>query len=94
MEVLDHAVAPSDGVGGASVGLEDDGRHGLVAGGGVEGADDLENVADAEEAVGVEELALLVGGEVGCQGAVRPAPPPLVLAGRARLRCGGGRCRG
>jgi len=79
------ADAAADGVGGASVGLVDDGAHGL---GPVLRSDPfqrLEHVADAEEALGAEEADLLVAGEVGGERAVLLALAPLVLARRACL---------
>ncbi|PON48152.1 hypothetical protein PanWU01x14_239400 [Parasponia andersonii] len=86
LEVLDDAVAAANGVGGAGVGLEDDGAHGVVLGdGGVELPDDLGDVADAEELVRVEELPLRVVGEVRGENAVRGALPALVLACSASL---------
>lgn len=48
LEVADHAVAAADGVGGADVGLVDDGAHGDLLLKGVEAPDDLHDVADAE----------------------------------------------
>lgn len=88
LEVADDPVTSSDGVRGTRVGLEDDGAHGVVLGRRVEVADDLDDVADAEEAVGVQELALAVVGEVGGEDAVGGALPALVFAGGAGL--GGG----
>lgn len=88
LEVAYDPVAPADRVGGAGVGLEDDGAHGVVLLGLVEAGDDLDDVADAEEAVGVEELGLAVMGEVGGEDAVGGALAALVLAGGAGL--GGG----
>ncbi|PON96154.1 hypothetical protein TorRG33x02_080840 [Trema orientale] len=86
LEVLDDAVAAANGVGGARVGLEDDGAHGVVpGGGGVELPDDLGDVADAEELVRVEELPLRVVGEVRGQNAVGGTLPALVLACSASL---------
>lgn len=85
MEVADDAVAPEDGVVGAGVGLVDDGAHGLVLLVRGEVLDDLRDVADAEELVGVEELVLAVVGEVRGEEAVGLALPALVLA------CGAGR---
>lgn len=90
LELKNDAVAPADWVVGAHVRLENDGLHRLGAAMRVEPSDDFEDVADAEEAVGVEELALVVGGEVGSQGAVWVALAPLVLAGCAGLGGGGG----
>lgn len=91
LEVADDAVAAADGVEGADVGLEDDGTHGLFLLEGVEVLDDLGDVADAEELVGVQELALPVVGEVWGKNAVRGALPALVFAGGAGLGGGGGR---
>lgn len=85
LKVVDDAVAAADGVGGSEVGLENDGAHGLVLGSRVEVLDDLGDVADAEELVGVEELALVVVREVRGQNAVGCALPPLVLTRRASL---------
>lgn len=53
LQVADDAVAASDRVGGARIGLEDDGAHGLILGAGIEILDDLGDVADAKELVGV-----------------------------------------
>lgn len=55
-KVADDPVAAADRVGGAGVGLEDDGAHGVVLLRLFEVGDDLDDVADAEEAVGVQEL--------------------------------------
>lgn len=85
LKVADDAVAAADGVGGSEVGLEDDGAHGLVLGSRVEVLDDLGDVADAEELVGVEELALVVVREIRGQNAVGCALPPLVLTRRTSL---------
>ncbi|GMN36976.1 hypothetical protein TIFTF001_006457 [Ficus carica] len=85
LKVADDAVAAADGVGGSEVGLEDDGAHGLVLGSRVEVLDDLGDVADSEELVGVEELALVVVREIRGQNAVGCALPPLVLTRRASL---------
>lgn len=85
LEITDVSVAAADGIMGAHVGLVDDGAHGLVALEGVEVADDLDDVTDAEETVSVEELLLLVGGEVRSEEAVGFALAALVFAG-----CAGG----
>lgn len=90
VEVADDAVAPEDGVVGAGVGLVDDGAHGLVLLVGGEVLDDLGDVADAEELVGVEELVLAVVGEVGGEEAVGLALAALVLAGGAGRGGGAG----
>lgn len=82
---MDDAVATADGVGGADVGLENDGAHGLVLVAVVEVFDDLGDVADAEELVGVEELALAVVGEIRGQNAVGGALAALVFASGAGL---------
>lgn len=71
VEVAYDAEAAEDGVGCAGFGLEDDdGAHGGVLG----------HVADAEEAVGIQEL-LPVG--FIREDAVGGAPPPMIPARRA-----------
>lgn len=80
VEIMDDPQAAPDGVAGASVGLIDDGAHGLGLLVGFEVADDLDDVGDAEELVRVEELALVLGREVGGKDAVLGAFPALVFA--------------
>lgn len=64
MELPYDAPAAVDGEPGAHVGLVDDGSHGLVFLGGMDLAEYLHDVADAEEAVGVLEHLGLIGGEI------------------------------
>lgn len=85
LEVADDAVAAADGVGGADVGLEDDGSHGLVLVGWVEVADDLGDVADAKQFMAVEELALAIVRKIRGENAVRGAFSTLVFASSASL---------
>ena len=85
LQAEDEAVAAADGVLRAHVGLVDERAHGVGAELRPELLERLEDVADPEETVRVEEAPLLVGGEVGRERAVRVALAPLVLARRARL---------
>lgn len=88
LEVAYNPVAPANRVGGPCVRLEDDGPHGVVFGRRVEVADYLHDVANAEQTVGVQELALAVVGEIRGEDAVGGALTSLVLASGAGL--GGG----
>jgi hypothetical protein len=85
LQLFYDADAPEDGVGRASVRLVHERGHEVVAELGFDHAQHLHEVADAEEVVGVEEAALLLGGEVRGELAVRVALAPLVLARRACL---------
>jgi len=85
LQVEDVAVAASDRVRGAHVGLVDDGSHGLVLVAGADNLDDFGDVAYSEEFVGVEELALSVVREIGRENAVGGAFSALVLACSASL---------
>ncbi|KAL1559132.1 hypothetical protein AAHA92_09508 [Salvia divinorum] len=85
LEAAYNAVAAADWVGGAGVGLEDDGAHGDVLHRRLEAADDLDDFSDSKEAVGVQELLLAVMGEVGGEEAVGVALPVLKLARSAGL---------
>ncbi|RRT76571.1 hypothetical protein B296_00016981 [Ensete ventricosum] len=89
LEVADDAVATADGIESTHIGLVYDGFHGFGMLVGIEVADDFEDIADAEQAVGVEELVLLVGRKVRGEAAVGVALAALVFAGGAGLGCGG-----
>lgn len=86
-ELADEAQAAGDGVEVADAGLEDDGLHGGELLGGVQVLENLENVADAEEAVSVLEEFGMIGWEVRSKRTLGGALPPLVLAGSASLAC-------
>lgn len=75
-----YSVTPSDRVGGPYVGLKDDGAHGVVFRLLVEMTDDFDNVADAEEFVRVEELAVAFVGEIRGENAVGCALSTLIFA--------------
>ena len=85
VEVADDAVAATDGVGGADVGLEDDSAHGFVFVGRVEVADDFGDVADSEQFMAVEELALAIVRKIRGEDAVWGAFSTLVFACCASL---------
>lgn len=85
LEVEDDAETAAGGVERPGVGLEADAGHGLPAARRVEMADDLDDVAHAEETVGVHELPLPLRREERGEHAVLGAPPALVLARRAGL---------
>lgn len=89
-QLLHDGVGAAGGVGGAEVGLVDDGGDGVLVVVRRQFLQQLDDVVDAEEAVDVAELSLLVGGEVGGEGAVRRAAAALVLAGGARRPGRGG----
>lgn len=85
LEVEDDAETAAGGVELPGVSLEADAGHGLPTARRVEVADDLDDVAHAEEAVGVHELPLPLRREERGENAVLGAPPALVLARRAGL---------
>ena len=85
LKIKNYSVAAAFGVLRAHGGLKGDISHGRIAGIIIKTADNLQDVADAEEAVGVEELLLFVGGEVGRENAVRGAFSALVFACSAGL---------
>lgn len=86
LKVLDVLVATTNRVRGTHVRLEDDGAHGLVLKGRVKELDDLGDVADTKQFMGIEELPLAIVREIRCENAVRCTLPTLVLACRASLR--------
>lgn len=85
LKLQDVAVTTADGVVGAHVGLVDDGSHGLVLVVRVELFDDFGDVSDAEQFMGVEELALAIVRKIRCENAVSSAFPALVLTSSASL---------
>lgn len=89
LQAGEDAVATADGVVGAHVGLENNGAHGDVFLFGVKVLDDLQDVADAEEFVGVEKILLLMGREEWGERTIRGASSALVFTCGASLRSGG-----
>ncbi|KAL5999572.1 hypothetical protein ACLOJK_037857 [Asimina triloba] len=85
LQLENDAVAAADGVAGSGVGLEDNGAHGLGPLDGIEILDDLADVADPEQFMGVQELALLVGREIRGEEAIGSAFPALVFTRSASL---------
>lgn len=87
LELLDDAEATGDGVGCAHVRLVYDGLHGDGALAGLERADELLDVTDAEQAVGVLELGCVLRREERREEAIGPASPALEFADCAGLAC-------
>lgn len=85
----ENAVAAADGIVGAGVGFENDGGHGDGFVGGGEVLDNLQDVADAEELVGVEEILLVMGREIWGKRTIRGASSALVFTCGASLGSGG-----
>ncbi|VFQ96809.1 unnamed protein product [Cuscuta campestris] len=85
LEVADDGVAATDRVDCSNIGFKDDGAHGLVLVERAKRTNDLGDIADTEQLVGVLELALAVVGEIGGEDAIRGALSALVLTSRAGL---------
>lgn len=85
LELVDDAEATGYRVGGAHVRLVDDGLHSDGALAGVERADDLLDVTDAEQAVGVLKLGGVFRRKERREEAVGSASPSLELADGAGL---------
>lgn len=85
----ENAVGAADGVVGAGIGFENDGAHGDGFVGGGEVLDNLQDVADAEELVGVEKILLVMGREIWSKRTIRGASSALVFTCGASLGSGG-----
>ncbi|VFQ82647.1 unnamed protein product [Cuscuta campestris] len=85
LEVADDGVAATDRVDCSNIGFKDDGAHGLVLVERAKRTNDLGDIADTEQLVGVLELVLAVVGEIGGEDAIRGALSALVLTSRAGL---------
>lgn len=85
----ENPVASANGVVGARIGFKNNGVHGDALLLGAEVLDDLQDVADAEEFVGIEKIFLLMGREIYGERTIRGASSALVFTCGASLRSGG-----
>lgn len=87
MKLSYHAITPFNGIVGTSVGLIHDCMHSCVFVRRAKVFDDLGDVADSKELMGVEELAVAVVREIRSEKTIRSAFPALVFASSAGLVC-------
>ena len=90
LEVANDAIAATNRIHGSDIGLKNNGAHCLFLLEWIEVFNDFGDVANAEEFMSVEKLALAIVREIGGENAIGSALTALVLAGGAGLSGGGG----